>query len=117
MVSFAIATLRHIAAGAFSRPPSHVPSGPKMLWQRTSYSLLHRHVFEIRPGGDGHAPARAEGAIGHLQAGGGLFAFEFCAPNHPQDAADGRRVEPGRDDLAGRLMLLDVALQDIVEDI
>ena len=31
----AMATLRQIAAGAFSRPPSHVPSGPKMLWKRT----------------------------------------------------------------------------------
>ena len=29
------ATLRHSAAGAFSRPPVHVPSGPKMLWKRT----------------------------------------------------------------------------------
>ena len=26
------AGLRHIAAGAFSFPPCHVPSGPKMLW-------------------------------------------------------------------------------------
>jgi hypothetical protein len=34
-VSLAIAILRHIAAGAFSRPPSQVPSGPKMLWNRT----------------------------------------------------------------------------------
>ena len=34
-VSFAVAILRQSAAGAFSRPPSHVPSGPKMLWKRT----------------------------------------------------------------------------------
>jgi hypothetical protein len=27
----AMAILRQIAAGAFSRPPVHVPSGPKML--------------------------------------------------------------------------------------
>ena len=33
--SFAWAILRHSAAGAFSRPPSQVPSGPKMLWNRT----------------------------------------------------------------------------------
>ena len=28
----ALATLRQIAAGAFSRPPFQVPSGPKILW-------------------------------------------------------------------------------------
>src|ERR1022692_1637825 len=32
--SSASATLRHSAAGAFSLPPAHVPSGPKMLWKR-----------------------------------------------------------------------------------
>ena len=31
-VSALRATLRQIAAGAFSLPPFHVPSGPKMLW-------------------------------------------------------------------------------------
>ena len=31
-VSTAVATLREIAAGAFSRPPSHVPCGPYTLW-------------------------------------------------------------------------------------
>ena len=30
------ATLRQIAAGAFSLPPSQVPSGPKMLWYRAT---------------------------------------------------------------------------------
>src|ERR1022692_2465265 len=32
--SSASATLRHSAAGAFSLPPAHVPSGPKILWKR-----------------------------------------------------------------------------------
>ena len=34
-VKRATAIFRHSAAGAFSRPPSQVPSGPKMLWKRT----------------------------------------------------------------------------------
>jgi hypothetical protein len=34
-VNLATATLRQIAAGAFTRPPRHVPRGPKLLWKRT----------------------------------------------------------------------------------
>ena len=31
VLSLALATLRHNAAGAFSLPPCHAPSGPKIL--------------------------------------------------------------------------------------
>lgn len=34
--SLASATFRQMAAGAFSLPPVHVPSGPKMLWYRAT---------------------------------------------------------------------------------
>ena len=33
-LSLASMTLRQRAAGAFSRPPSHVPNGPYTLWKR-----------------------------------------------------------------------------------
>jgi hypothetical protein len=35
--SLASMTLRQIAAGAFSRPPSHVPQGPYTLWKRAMW--------------------------------------------------------------------------------
>ena len=33
-LSLASMTFRQMAAGAFSRPPSHVPHGPYTLWKR-----------------------------------------------------------------------------------
>src|SRR5205823_8275677 len=38
-VTTAAITLRQIAAGAFSRPPSHVPWGPYTLWNRAMRAL------------------------------------------------------------------------------
>ena len=35
-------TLRQIAAGAFSRPPSQVPLGPYTLWKRAMAVFMPR---------------------------------------------------------------------------
>ena len=67
--------------------------------------------------GNRHAPAGAEGAVGHFQAGRRLLALEFRAADEPEHAPDGVCFESGRDDRVRRLVMLDVTLQDRVEDV
>lgn len=68
--------------------------------------------------GDGDAAARAEGDGGDLEACGGLLALVFGGVDEAEDAADGGVVEARFfDDGGGVLVALDVAFDDLVEDV
>ena len=68
-VSMAWITLRQIAAGAFSRPPSQVPCGPYTLWNRAT-RVVEAVVFAevaAHPLGEQLLPAVA--VFGHRGVG------------------------------------------------
>ena len=52
-----------------------------------------------------------------FRPGAACLRLNSASAHQPQHAAHGRRVEAGGDDLVGRLVLLDVPLQDVVEHV
>src|SRR6187399_2185852 len=62
------AAFRHIAAGAFSFPPFHVPSGPKILWKRAIRTFSPKFLEKARY-------KRSENNFSHPYSESGLAGY------------------------------------------